>query len=86
MVNLLAYGKSIALNASNAGSVHWSPDRRILYLLKYPLPERVAFPAMRATVPCSLARADPRPPVFVPHRGTRRVPACLQRVPCCRLC
>jgi len=32
MISLLAYGKSIALNTSNEGSVHWSPDRRVLYL------------------------------------------------------
>ena len=31
MLSLLAYGKYIALNTSNAGSTHWSTDKKILY-------------------------------------------------------
>ena len=31
MISLLAYGKHIALNTSNAGSTHWSTDKKILY-------------------------------------------------------
>ena len=37
MISLLAYGKSIALNTSNAGSVQWSPDHRVLYLRGRPI-------------------------------------------------
>ncbi|KAL2350057.1 hypothetical protein BJ546DRAFT_810284, partial [Cryomyces antarcticus] len=32
MISLLAYSKSIALNTSNAGSVQWSLDHKILHL------------------------------------------------------
>lgn len=37
IISLLAYGKSIALKASNAGSVQWSPNHRALYLRRRPI-------------------------------------------------
>lgn len=37
MISLLAYGKSIALNTSNAGSVQWSVDKKVLYLHGRPI-------------------------------------------------
>lgn len=37
MVSLLAYGKSVALNSGNAGSVLWSKDKRTLFLHGRPI-------------------------------------------------
>jgi hypothetical protein len=31
-LSLLAYGKSVALAASNAGNAYWSKDKKIFYL------------------------------------------------------
>lgn len=37
MISLLAYGKHKALNTSNAGSTHWSADKKILYFHGKPI-------------------------------------------------
>jgi superfamily II DNA helicase RecQ len=37
MISLLAYGRYIAFNTSNAGSTHWSADKKILYFHGKPI-------------------------------------------------
>lgn len=37
MISLLAYGKFVALNAGNSGSVYWSKDKKIFYLHGKPI-------------------------------------------------
>ena len=54
MINLLAYGKYIALNTSNAGSVTWSRDKVTIFFHGLAIP----LSAFRAMIHDSIRRTE----------------------------